>query len=115
MVSLFVHTHLDKFGTLRTFTSFIRNILLKSLYVKKETALVPGQTNKDQEALDNLISLLEENDSENLIDSADLETLLVAVDNTPTVPTTSSILNPSLKKSPAFTLLQVPIIMQQPS
>lgn len=56
------------------------NLLLKSLFAKKQDAGGPTHKKTELEAIDNLTVLLEENEPEDLIDSLDFEAILAEVD-----------------------------------
>lgn len=71
---------------------FVRNLLLKSLYIKTQSGASITHTTTEVEAIDSLITLLEENESQELIDFLDLNTILAEVDDT--IPTHLSHLNP---------------------
>lgn len=67
----FCPTHnLDKFELYKDLQLFVRKIILKKLYHKQSAN--PDRTTQENQALDQLISLLEESDTADLIDSIDL-------------------------------------------
>lgn len=73
-------TQIDKFEVTKDVHLFVCNLLLKSLFAKKQDAGGPTHKKTELEAIDNLTVLLEENEPEDLIDSLDLEAILAEVD-----------------------------------
>lgn len=69
---------LDKFEIYKDLQLIVRKLLLKSLYHKTNTN--PAQSLQEDRALDQLISLLEESDTTDLIDRVNVSQLLNRVD-----------------------------------
>lgn len=69
---------LDKFKIFKYLQLFIHKLLLKSLYQKQQANT--DSTSQVNQALDQLISLLEENDTADLIDRIDLSQVLKTID-----------------------------------
>lgn len=75
----FCPTHnLDKFELYKDLQLFVRKIILKKLYHKQSAN--PDRTTQENQALDQLISLLEESDTADLIDSIDLPWILQSIE-----------------------------------
>lgn len=62
--------NLDKFEVYKDLHLFIRKLILKKLYHRQQGNI--DHTPQEKKALDQLISLLEENNTADLIDSVDL-------------------------------------------
>lgn len=78
--------HIDTFEAIKDVHLFVRNLLLKSLYTKKQSGESTIHTTMEVEAIESLITLLEENEPGELIDSLDLDTILAEVDDSISMP-----------------------------
>lgn len=70
--------NLDKFEIYKDLQLFVRKIILKKLYHKQQGNA--DRTPQENQALDHLITLLEESDTADLIDSVDLSQILQSIE-----------------------------------
>lgn len=75
---------LDKFELYKDLQLFIRKLILRKLYQKQDakTTFTP----KENRALDQLVALLEESDTSDLIDQIDLPRILQQIDDSDVYP-----------------------------
>lgn len=67
---------INKFKTIKEIHLFIRNLLVRGLFVKKQSDSGSTYTQQELEDINQLTALLGENEPEDLFDSIDLETML---------------------------------------